>query len=178
MQIQSTPQPGLPPPNAHPPGFGQGFQQAQPFYGANPSPSIFIPSPANITIDPKPSAPPVPLSQPLNPVPSDMNAGMNQGGYNSYNPSGISAETGDTAYTAMQSMRDVRGSIGSDGVVPGRITDTEIRMKINGDLPLWYTQERPKMAKYSKHMLHIFGTGVCVLVNFTSLSSKVYIQTF
>ena len=33
-------------------------------------------------------------------------------------------------------------------MVPGRITDTEVRLKISGDLPLWYKQEGKK---YGKH---------------------------
>ncbi|GAV09012.1 hypothetical protein RvY_18618-2 [Ramazzottius varieornatus] len=165
-----TPQPGLPPPNAHPPGFPSTQQH---YYAPQPltSASIFIPSPANVTIDPKLVGPPPPTaaSQSQAPLSNMYNSISNRPPSNMYNnsmfePSGMSD---NTAYTAMESQRDLRAtSIGPDGVVPGRLTDTEIRVKVNGDLPLWYMQEKPKVAKYTKHMLHLFGTGVCVLVSF------------
>ncbi|GAV09011.1 hypothetical protein RvY_18618-1 [Ramazzottius varieornatus] len=166
-----TPQPGLPPPNAHPPGFPSTQQH---YYAPQPltSASIFIPSPANVTIDPKLVGPPPPTaaSQSQAPLSNMYNSISNRPPSNMYNnsmfePSGMSD---NTAYTAMESQRDLRAtSIGPDGVVPGRLTDTEIRVKVNGDLPLWYMQEKPKVAKYTKHMLHLFGTGVCVLVGKT-----------
>ncbi|OQV16052.1 hypothetical protein BV898_09822 [Hypsibius exemplaris] len=45
--------------------------------------------------------------------------------------------------------------------VDGRITDTEIKLKVSGELPLWFKQKR---AVYTKHMLHLFFSGVCAFI--------------
>ncbi|GAV09802.1 hypothetical protein RvY_19283 [Ramazzottius varieornatus] len=54
-----------------------------------------------------------------------------------------------------------------EDVVPGRVTDTEIRMKMRGDLPIWTNQKKPKFRKYTRQMFHLFQTGVFAVVGKT-----------
>ena len=73
----------------------------------------------------------------------------------------LSASSGATSGESDESKATCVSSTAS--MVASRITDTEIRLKISGTLPLWWKQERKK---YTKHMLHLFFTGVCAFVSF------------
>lgn len=69
------------------------------------------------------------------------------------------------AFSVLQSSLRGKSSREHVRVIPGRVTDTEIRLKASGDLPLWFNMNKPRILKYTKHMLHLFNTGVCVLVS-------------
>ena len=70
-----------------------------------------------------------------------------------------------SALSAVSDESKCTGASSTNLVVPGRITDTEVRLKISGDLPLWYKQEKKK---YCKHMLHLFATRLYAFVSWGS----------
>lgn len=58
---------------------------------------------------------------------------------------------------------------GATNAVPNRLTDTETKLKISGELPIWYNQ---KKSKYLKHMLHLFNTGIAMFVSTTKTTAN------
>ncbi|OQV16051.1 hypothetical protein BV898_09821 [Hypsibius exemplaris] len=153
VQPLSAPAPQSPPPaasqQAPPPNqpmySGPPMQMPAgqgPFYGPASNP-MFGPATGTVQMETKNVTTTSITSVPLGKQPSEMSGTSDE-----------SKRTGDS------------GPSSGLTEVASRMTDTEVGLEITGDLPLWFKQDRKK---FSRHMLHLFYTGVCAFVGKTHI---------